>query len=178
MPRNLLTRLYRPLPALLVTCSLLGTTGAQANEPVSEQVASAALLFNFIKLTEWPETHARQDVMDICVLTTDQELFAAIEQLDTRKIRNQLLKTKRYREQEECDVIFTDARQRWNSLPAKSRQAALTVGKYAGFVDDGGIIELSMQEEKPRFDINLAAAKRAGLRLYPQLLKLARRVVE
>jgi hypothetical protein len=54
----------------------------------------------------------------------------------------------------------------------------LTISGYAGFVADGGMIEIVLQQGGTRFDINLGEAKRAGLRLYPQLLKLARRIVE
>jgi hypothetical protein len=40
------------------------------------------------------------------------------------------------------------------------------------------MIEIALQEDGARFEINLAEGRRAGLRFSPQLLRLARRVYE
>ena len=40
------------------------------------------------------------------------------------------------------------------------------------------MIEIALQEDGARFDINLAEGRRAGFRFSPQLLRLARHVHE
>jgi hypothetical protein len=54
----------------------------------------------------------------------------------------------------------------------------LTVADRPGFLEEGGVIELKLSGGRVRFDINLAAAREAGLRLSSQLLQLADRVVQ
>ncbi len=75
-------------------------------------------------------------------------------------------------------MIYVDSHQRWNGIEKPALTHALTIGGYTGFVNDGGMIEIVLQSGGSRFDINLGEAKRAGLRFYPQMLKLARRLVE
>lgn len=53
----------------------------------------------------------------------------------------------------------------------------LTVGEARDFATSGGIIGLSLQENKIRFDINLSAAQRANLKISARLLLLARNVI-
>ncbi|PYV15768.1 MAG: hypothetical protein DMG21_14080 [Acidobacteria bacterium] len=52
--------------------------------------------------------------------------------------------------------------------------SALTVGESAGFAGLGGVINLTVEENKLRFEVNLDAAERAGLKISSKLLSLAR----
>jgi hypothetical protein len=163
---------------VMLASSLLGGTLVFAAETASEQAARAALLFNFIKFTEWPAATGRPQ-LHLCIATRDQVQIDAFEELGTRQVRGKPLATIRYSKHADCDVLYVDSRQRWLSIAEeKVTPHTLTIGGYAGFAADGGMIEIVLQEGGARFDINLAAAKRAELRFYPQLLKLARRIVE
>ena len=53
---------------------------------------------------------------------------------------------------------------------------ALTVGESPDFCDQGGVIGFRTLDNRVRFDVNLDAAKRAGLTVSSQLLKLANAV--
>lgn len=149
-----------------------------AAEPASAQSVRAALLFNFIKFTEWPAA-AGGAPLQICSATNDPMQSAAIEALNDRQVRGRPLMTTRLRRQADCDVIYFDSRQQWKEVAERHAMgSSLTVAAYAGFVADGGMIEISLQDGNVRFDINLLETKRAGLRIYPQLLRLARRITE
>jgi hypothetical protein len=52
----------------------------------------------------------------------------------------------------------------------------LTIGDGEDFARRGGVIALVRQDSRFQFDINLAAAERAGLRVDATLLGLARQV--
>jgi hypothetical protein len=52
----------------------------------------------------------------------------------------------------------------------------LTIGETDRFLDDGGIISLTLAERRVRFDVSASEARRAGLRISPQLLNLARSI--
>jgi hypothetical protein len=49
----------------------------------------------------------------------------------------------------------------------------LTIGDTAGFARQGVIINFYLENRKVRFEINAAAARRAGLTISSKLLKLA-----
>jgi hypothetical protein len=145
----------------------------------SEQAVRAALVFNFIKFTQWPAATVGDPQLRLCVASGDPAQVAALEALSERRVRNMPLAAMRLTRPANCDVIYVDSAQRWNEIsPRLAGGHALTIGGYAGFAADGGMIEISLQDGSARFDINLLEAKRAGLRFYPQLLRLARRVVE
>lgn len=168
-------------PLLLALPALAGLTAASAfaAEAVSEQAIRAALVFNFIKFTEWPTAKAGESQFRICLATRDLAQVAAMEELSERQIRGQRLVVMRFGSQENCAVIYVDSSQRWHEMLDKAPPGhALSIGAYPGFAAEGGMVEIALQESGARFDINLAAAKRAGLRIYPQLLRLARRVLD
>lgn len=174
-----LTTHLRKALAVMLAALLAGSSVAYADETASEQAVRAALLFNFLKFTEWPVELATDTHLNICVASNDADLIAALEGLNARKLRDKTLLVSRYRQQSHCEVIYVDSRQRWQLIIEKAgTPQALTVSDYRGFAAEGGMIEIAMQDGKTRFDINQKEAKRAGLRFYPQLLKLARSVLE
>jgi len=165
------------LPAMLLS-SLLGGGAVFAAETVPEPAVRAALVFNFLKFTEWPATANGSPHLQLCIAASDAELITALESLNARQIRGKALLTTTFRQQTDCAVIYVDSHQRWNGIEKPALTHALTIGGYTGFVNDGGMIEIVLQSGGSRFDINLGEAKRAGLRFYPQMLKLARRLLE
>lgn len=171
-PKRVLLWLWALLaPAAFVSAPALAT------EAASEQAVRAALVFNFIKFTEWPAVGDPQ--LRVCIATGDAAQIAALDALGERRVRGIPVVTTRFRRQADCDIIYVDSSQRWNEISEKrTGTRTLTIGGYPGFVADGGMIEISLREGGARFDINLLEAKRVGLRFYPQLLRLARRIVE
>jgi hypothetical protein len=54
----------------------------------------------------------------------------------------------------------------------------LTVGETEGFAVLGGIINLTVEDNKVHFEINRLAADRAGLKISSKLLRIAKIVKE
>lgn len=154
---------------------MIGVAPSHAVETASEQAVRAAMVFNFIKFTDWPDN--ARGVRLICVATADPQLMAAMEALGERQVRNKPVTVVRYAQQPDCDVLYVEGRQRWRAVDPRLPRA-LTIGGYSGFVADGGMIEVALQDGNVRFDLNVAEARKAGLRFYPQLLRLARRIAE
>ncbi|MEN6575158.1 MAG: YfiR family protein [Phycisphaerales bacterium] len=63
-------------------------------------------------------------------------------------------------------------------LPHLRESGMLTVGDVPLFLENGGTINLLIEERKVRFEINLAAAARAKLEIRSSLLRLAVRTIE
>lgn len=159
--------------------ALAGAPAALAAETASEQAVRAALLFNFIKFADWQDVPAGATQLRLCVASDDPAQTAALEALGNRPIRGMRLAVAPYHRPGDCDVIYVDSHKRWREIAGRpGNSQALAIGNYPGFVADGGMIGISLQDGSLRFDINLAEAKRAGIRLSPQLLRLARHVLE
>ena len=54
----------------------------------------------------------------------------------------------------------------------------LTVGETDGFVQEGGIVNFVVQDDRVHFQVNQRAANQAGLRMSSQLLSLAKLVIK
>jgi hypothetical protein len=74
------------------------------------------------------------------------------------------------------DILFVPAgeeRRLANDLKFLHQAAVLTVGETSQFAALRGIITFSMDADRIRFEINRGASQSAGLKISPQLLKLA-----
>jgi hypothetical protein len=63
-------------------------------------------------------------------------------------------------------------------LPHLQRDGILLVGDVPGFLEAGGIINLLIEDNKVRFEVNLAAGGREKLQIRSSLLRLAVRTIE
>lgn len=159
--------------ALLLPAETQLAAAAGTVDKPTEQRVRAALIFNFIKLTEWPAA-AGQELL-LCTSSADPSLNSAIAALAGRMIGDKRFLTTSFSPQADCDAIYVDSRQRWSAVHAERKLGrTLTLGGYAGFVKDGGMIEITTEDGSPRYGINPVAAKRAGLGFHPQMLRLAK----
>ena len=79
----------------------------------------------------------------------------------------------------QCDVLYVhESFVEWRRLLNEPRSPALTVGDVPGFLAAGGMVELVIDSDAVRFDVNLRALREQGIRLPAPVLKLARQVRE
>jgi uncharacterized protein DUF4154 len=79
-----------------------------------------------------------------------------------------------------CQILFVSRseQKRYSQvLEAVRGQSVLTVGETTEFLDAGGIVNFTMQQETLQFEVNLVEANKAHLRISSQMLALARRVI-
>src|SRR5437660_10366443 len=79
-----------------------------------------------------------------------------------------------------CHIIFisrSESKRYAALLQAIEGAHALTVGETSDFLDAGGAISFSFQGSELHFEVNLAAATTAHLRISSRLLALALRVI-
>ena len=143
-----------------------------------EYEIKAAYLYNFIKYVDWP---SYGDTITIGVLGNDP-FGAALAPLNGKIVKGRRLLIKHLdsvREAQQCQIIFVSSseKQRLQEIFESLRSArVLTVGETQGFADGGGIINFIEENNKVRFEINAEAARRTGLNISSELLKLARLV--
>lgn len=167
---------------LFVVAGCLGCHGGQnlkaENLSSREYEIKAAYLFNFIKYVDWPNYG---NTITIGIL--GQNPFGpAVTTLNGKVVKGRRLVVRELasaRDGQNCQVVFVSASER-SRLPEildNLRSArALTVGETQGFANDGGIINFVEENNKVRFEINPDSARRTGLTISSELLKLARLV--
>jgi hypothetical protein len=172
----------RMLLAGVVLCSLVvGTRGQVA----TEYQVKAAFLFNFAKFVEWPaSSFANASApLRICVLGPDP--FG--EQL--RDIVNEKMVNGRRFEidymvdssaSRACHILFiaSSKKNRTGQILEMLRgSTAMTVGDTEGFVQQGGMINFVLVNNRVQFEVNRWAIEVAGLKISSKLLSVAKLVV-
>lgn len=146
----------------------------------TEYEVKAAFIHNVAKFVDWPITPATSEgFLRFCVLGPD--VFGhAIEVLKDKQIRNvtwQVIAANGKTDLKECRVLFISGAEPGSLkriLDSVKSSPVLTIGDTEGYAELGVIVNFYLEEGKVRFEINAEAAKRAGLKMSSQLLKLAR----
>jgi len=154
-----------------------------AGQRASEYQLKAAFVYNFTKFIDWPGESVRSLTFQICVL--GQNPFGSeLTQLTDGKVIEghpvQVLIVTNYHLARSCQVVFISASENAHMkeiLSALRGRSVLTVGDSQGFVDAGGMIELLVEDERMRFQVNLHAANEARLKISAKLLSLAKAVL-
>lgn len=168
--------LMRRLAPWLAALALLFT--ALASSAQEESDVRAAMIFNLLKFTTWPDSVATTAPLRICLIETSQELSTALRRLDGRKIDNHTLNVALNQiagNVVECNVLITDASGKGYDPAKLARHGLLLIGENH-FVDRGGMIGIVNIDNKIRFEINASEMQRAGIGLSAKVLQLAIRV--
>jgi hypothetical protein len=164
------------LGAFLVAL-LLAHTAIRADTGEVDAI-KAGFILNFSKYTAWPAAALDGHDLLICGLS-EQSLSGKLESLRGRRILGREIQVRvptRPSEWTSCQVLFIAAEERHRLgmvLRVLVQAPVLTVSDAPEFAEDGGMIGLKPRAGRLRFDINQGAARRAGLVLSSQLLKLA-----
>jgi hypothetical protein len=158
---------------------LLPIMAAVADAP-SEDSVKAAFVLNFAKYAEWPAVGMGGNELRLCVIG-QQTLSGKLTDLAGSKVQGRELRVRqvsRPEEWRECHLLFIPATEAHRLGALGSATPTLTIGDGADFAQAGGMIGLKQRASRIRFDINLAAARKAGVGLSSQLLKLADEVIQ
>lgn len=177
-------RLCHVLLAALVSGLLSALPSLASAE--SEGQVKAAFLFNFARYVEWPpEAFADEAAaIQLCVIgeTDFQQVIA--DTVSGRSVGSRQVAVEKVEgldAAEACHLLFLDA---GFVLPAAvvadrlGGHAVFTISDQPGFAADGGVANFIFVDQKIRFEINPAAARRAGLKISSSLLRLATLVGE
>lgn len=158
--------------------SVAAETGPTAT---SEHAVKAAFLYNFAKFVEWPASAfaSSRDPVAFCIVGEDSlgdELAQAIagKMVQGRPVAVQ--RAAQIERLDRCQILFVGSseRARFGQLLATvGSRPVLTVGDEEEFRQAGGIINFVLRRSRVRFQIDLGAAERAGLRISSRLLELA-----
>ena len=149
-------------------------------QTAGEYQVKAAFLFNFAKFVEWPGSEPVSDPINLCIVGGDP-FGGFLDQMVKGKVANgRTMEIKRIAATgkfESCQIAFIAAAER-KLLPAildsVGRAGVLTVGETEDFARRGGVISFFLDGNHVRFEVNVDAAERAGLKISSKLLNLAK----
>lgn len=181
--RAVRSRVFRLLQrAPLLALALPAIAYAQSPDP-SEHEIKAAFLYNFARFTEWADESKNPRASDFVLCIVGKDFFGpALAAIEGKLVHGQPLRVRRgvaLESLRDCHMLFvSDSEERRLPAVLKAAQAhpVLTVSDIEGFAEAGGMIGLVLVDKRFRFDVNLAPAHRARLKISSQLLRLARSV--
>lgn len=171
------------LPALILCAAVL-----QA-QSVSEYEIKAAFLYKFASFVQWPAAlpgspPAAAGPMCIGVLGADRFGSFLDQVVSGKLVGGRAFTVERLHSAGQalhCEIVFISSSEqgRMSEILSMLRdKPVLTVSELPGFCEKGGLINLKVVNSAVRFEINVAAAERAGLRFSSKLLSLATIVAE
>lgn len=173
-------KLHRVMAVLCgVLPGLLAAAPSFADAPL-EYEAKAAYLLNFSRYVNWPA--ADGSPLQVCVIGRDPFGEVLERALQGRSSNGRPLQARRLQQLDEvhgCQLLYISQSEDRNLpawLPVLQDKPVLTVGESARFIRDGGIINLLLIRNTVRFEINLDAANRAGLKVSSRMLGVAANV--
>jgi hypothetical protein len=157
----------------------LGAQGAVQRE----YEIKAAYLYNFINYITWPEQALPPSGGTITIGVVGENPFgSALAPLAGKRIKGRNLAVKEcasLADAANCQIVFISPSEKQKLveiLEGLKNTKVLSVSEIDGFAERGGMINFISERNKVRFEINSEAARRNGLTISSELLKLARLV--
>ena len=145
----------------------------------------ASFLSNFANFVEWPATAYSSPQTPLLICVFGDFSFGTSLSESTRTItphgrRAEARWVHKEQELHACQILFishAEAKRYAKVLEVVRGESVLTVGETPNFLEAGGAVSFSFQQETLEFEINLGAVDGARLKMSSRLLSLARRVV-
>jgi hypothetical protein len=179
-------------PGLVLATLLLASValGAQSQDLVSsEYLIKAGFIYNFANLVQWPSTSFLQPDSPIVIAILGEDPFGTTldRVLDGKKVNGRPFVIRRLKSvaelqrsaanPRECQILYVSSSEMpylAETLQVVKDSPILTIGEKPGFAKSGGIINLVLEDNRVRFEVNVDAAKEADLNISSRLLALAR----
>lgn len=165
------------LLGLLVT----GWSGV-AKAAYSDDAVKAAFLYRFTGFVDWPPASLEAGHFTIAVLGSRpvaKELSRLLVKYPVKNLPARVRLVDHARQASDAQMLYVgtgflgDLREVTDSL---AHQPVLLVTDHPGALDEGSAVNFLLVDRRVRFEISLAAAHRAGLKVSSQLLAVAAHV--
>ena len=188
---------------VLVLVARSSAPPAVGDAPSQEYRVKAAFLYNFMKFVDWPKEKMGDPNEPMSLGIVGKDPFGdAFDPVKDKKVKNRKIVIKRIRgisslheaddrrkaELERlvaavrrCHIVFvcnSEQKHLAEILKSVGGYPVLTIGDCEGVLENGGIINFVMENQKVRFEVNATAARNAKIQIRSELLRLARRVIK
>ena len=175
--------------ALSIACIAAGGAAARETPSQMEYDVKAAFIYNFVRVTKWPKCALGSDAKKLVIgVLGKSPIRSALRPYQAAELKDRKLDIRHFDKPEEikdCHVLYVAASQQEEvekTLKKLKGSSTLTMGEFDGFAQGGGIVNFYKvkkqvrHEANIRFEINLDAMKRAGLKISTGVLDLAKLV--
>jgi hypothetical protein len=183
--------LSRRLVALIVLLGMMfncaSTASGQAADgsDSSEYLIKAGFIYNFAKFVEWPSTAFAEPDSPIVIGVLGTDPFGSIinRVVEEKKIGARGFIVRRYKwgkdlkDIKDCRILFVSSSEKAHFeeiVQSVKGLPILTVGETPGFAERGGMIRLTLEDNRVRFEVNVDAAHEGNLNISSRLLTLAK----
>lgn len=146
-----------------------------------EYVAKAGFIFNFAKYVEWPASaFERSDSpISVGIVGTDPFGDSLEKTIKSKTVNGRTFAIQHFRAPADirrCHMLYIPRAENPH-LPEILKKIAgwpvLTVGESDGFCRAGGIVNILIQNEMPRLQVNPNEAKKSNLTINSKLIKIS-----
>jgi hypothetical protein len=157
---------------------------AQDGSVVNREYAiKAAYLYQFGHYIQWPtDSFADEQSPFVIGVLGDDPFGGALDEIARdKKINDRRIVIKRFSSPANyspCHLLFVvssaDVTEKLGAIRKAQRFPVLLVGESPGFAEHGGTINLFIEQNKVRFEVNMEVAKQQQLKISSKLLSLAK----
>ena len=165
----------------VVAIATLSLSARPYGQSATAAALTSAFLFNFAKFTDWPaDSLAPGQRLAMCIVG-DDAVAGALEQtikghaIESHELTVEVLKPDA--PARSCHLLYVsglDEKRSVQIIESLKTASVLTASDAQRFAQLGGIAQLTLENGRMRFAINVSAAQRARLQLSSKLLSLAR----
>lgn len=176
---------------MLALAALLATVG-HAQQPAADVIARAALLramvvLKIVPYLTFPAAGGQAAEFRIGVVGDDDVATAMLKELPGKKLGDRTVAVTavapeaaaKAKPDHGCDLLWIagsiDATVVQRIVDGHRGQPVVLVADRPGFATDGGGLQLFVVDNSVKFEANVDALKRQGVRADPQLLKMSRK---
>ena len=175
----MIRRIYY-LKTIVLLAVLLSANGrAAADSALPEYQVKAAIVYKVAKFVYWPEYSFPSGSSPVVMCIAGKDPFGQfIDDLNGRAIHGRPMIVRRVELSDEavrrCHIVFLGESTEENGvLQAIAQRPVLTIGDSKDFAESGGILGLTISNNRVVFEINLEVARAAELNISASLLQLA-----
>ena len=160
---------------------LIFTSPAAYSDSVSEYKIKAGFIYNFARFTKWPDN---DNELRICIYGKDP-FGHHIDHLKSKVVSSRsitIFRTHIIENIKPCHVVFLNInpvdqltfKKIINSLKGSN---TLTISDTKNVINYGVMVGLDIKDDKVSFNINYTSILESELKINPQLIKLAKKVI-
>ena len=167
--------------AILLVVFSQGLAAAAVDD--AESLVKASVVYNIARFVTWPEKSNEENAADLIIcIQNDNHLVTAFSDLAAAQARGDtfsLRLVERFGGQNvDCHVaVLSEDNLDQVDLSAMARDAILAVSDAAGFLDEGGSVEILNIDGKIGFSINRRIEELSGVLFSSQILQLDQKVI-
>jgi YfiR/HmsC-like len=171
---------FKSLPVAVATLGLMLLCGADG--PSREYQLKAAFIFNFTQFVQWPDSafSGSSDVFTVAIIGEDPFNGALERAVMGKAVGSRRIVFRHFdnaADLQPCQLLFVPSTKDSELTAIMNKlgnEPVLTIGESEVFLRMGGEMRFYTEENKVRFEINMEATDKSGLKISSKLLKLAK----